>query len=224
MTETTTSATDITSVDTAATPPVADAVGFKPPTMDSNLLADATADAAAADAATAAEPAAAAAAADAAAEAPIVYEPFKLPEGIEIDPAKAEQFTAIAQELKLDQAGAQKLVDFHASQIQEIAAAPYQLWVDTQKAWQQEIFNDPEIGGANLPQFKATIARALDRFGDAATREALVFTGAGNNPAIARFFFKMANALAEGTPTPTGTPAAGAAKKSTAEILYPSAT
>jgi len=148
------------------------------------------------------------------------YADFKLPEGIELDKEMLDEAkTLMGKELNLSQDKAQKLVDFHVKAMQEVAEAPYQLWADTQRGWQEEVNKDPEIGGSNLPKVKTAISKLFDEYGDPGVREALSFTGAGNNPAIIKTFYKIAKALTEGQFI--GGDGGAAAQRSAAQILYP---
>ena len=87
-----------------------------------------------------------------------------------------------------------------------------------------EIRADPEIGGENVRKVQATIGRMLDNpvFCDPGLRQVMDYTGAGNNPAFVRSFYRMALALSEGGPIQAGRPSAP--PKSAAETLYPSMT
>lgn len=162
--------------------------------------------------------------------APEIYGEFKAPEGYSLD---TEFLTKEAQplfkELGLSQEGAQKLIDLqskYAAKANEAAEAPYKLWQNTQDEWVNKIKADPEIGG-KLDLVKTTVARAIDgtlgpELG-AAFREALNFTGGGNNPAIVRGLYKFAQKLAEGTPVTGNGPAipGGTRPRSHGEALYP---
>jgi len=156
--------------------------------------------------------------------APEKYTDFKLPEGVELDKEMLDEAkTFMAKDLNLTQEKAQKLVDFHVKALQGMAEAPYQLWADTQREWQAEVNKDPELGGINLPQVKTKISKLLDAYGDPKVREALSFTGAGNNPAIIRTLYKIANVLTEGRFIP-GNLSGPAGERTAANILYPTMT
>jgi hypothetical protein len=157
-----------------------------------------------------------------AAEVPIKYE-FKIPDGVEADQKMLDSFTAIAAESKLPQEVAQKMVDLYANAVKEANDSPYRLWADTQKAWQETVRNDPELGGDNFDTMRATIANAIDRVAGKeaqAFRDALNFTGAGNNPEIIRALYRFSLPYAEGGQV-TGQPARVEPPKSAAEVLYP---
>jgi hypothetical protein len=148
------------------------------------------------------------------------YADFKLPEGVELDKEMlTEAQTFMSKDLNLSQEKAQKLVDFHIKALQGMAEAPYQLWADTQRTWQNEITKDPELGGSNLSQVKTSISKLLDEYGDPKVREALSFTGAGNNPAIIRTLYKIAKVLTEGSFVPGG--ATQGDERTAAQVMYP---
>ncbi len=156
-------------------------------------------------------------------DTPIEYD-FKMPEGIEVDETKLTEFKAIAAEAKIPNETAQKLIDLYGDQIKDLVNAPYQAWQDTQREWQQSIAKDPELGGTNFEPMKQEIAKAIDTIGgkDAQKmREAFSFTGAGNNPEIVRFVFRMAKAVNEGATVAGGGPTQ-VNTKDPAKTLYPS--
>lgn len=73
-------------------------------------------------------------------------------------------------------------------------------FLDVNETWTKEVMADPKIGGDKWPEVKQTIGKLLDnpQFADPGLKEALNYTGAGNNPAIIKSFYNMAKALTEG--------------------------
>ncbi len=134
--------------------------------------------------------------------APEAYTDFTVPEGYTLDPKVAEEASGIFKELGLPQASAQRLVDFYTSKTQEAFDAPFKLFAETQQKWVAEVKADPEIGG-KLDQVKTVVSRMLDGLGDekltSAFREAMDYTGAGNNPAFIRTLYRLAQRTTEGT-------------------------
>jgi hypothetical protein len=133
--------------------------------------------------------------------------------------------------MNLSQDQAQSLVDFYASKTKEAYEAPFNLWKQTQEDWVSQIRQDPEIGG-KLDQVRTTVSRAIDSLGDPnlsqAFREAMDYTGAGNNPAFVKGFYRLAQRLTEGTsvrgggPSPLGqTPSGRQERPSAARAMYP---
>lgn len=158
---------------------------------------------------------------------PIEYTDFKLPEGMTLDEKLITDFKEFATENNLSQEDAQKLIDLHANTLKEAAEAPYKAWATTQQQWQKDVMADTELGGQNFEPMKVVLAKAIDQVGGEqakAIREALNFTGAGNNPDILRLIFRMGKAITEGSPTSTGGPTNVSKPKSAGEIMYPSMT
>ena len=163
--------------------------------------------------------------------APTTYEAFKVPEGHEMDEATFKEVGELFKELHLSQAEGQKAVDYWVKRNQEAFDAPFKAWEDTQAKWVSEVKADPEMG-SRIPEIKATIGKALDGLGDSKLandfRAAMDYTGAGNNPAFVKAFWKLSQMLTEGGhvagtgPSPLGQRAPGAADRPTAaKSLYP---
>lgn len=148
---------------------------------------------------------------------------LNIPEGYEVTPEIKGKVDGLFRDAGLSNEKAQKFVDFYEEQTKEAAAAPYKIWSDTQAAWAKEVKEDPKIGGSNLPRTLGTIAKYIDSMPNAKEfREALTYTGAGNNPAIIRGLHALAthhveSGLATGRPSVnTGGPKAPGAK-----AMYP---
>jgi hypothetical protein len=132
------------------------------------------------------------------------------------------------KELGLTQADGQRLMDLYGKELVEAETAPYRVWQETQEKWRTEIKADPDLGG-KLDQVRETVSRALDSLGDPKLtrefKEAMEFTGAGNNPAFIRAFYKMASMITEGKAAPAGQPSPaarpGGARPSLAQSMYP---
>jgi len=145
---------------------------------------------------------------------------FKLPEGFKADDPTLTSFAALANEHKLTQDAAQKLVDMHTAALKQASEASSKYWGDKQKEW--ETVNKAEYGPVPTENPKITaVAKLIDSLGEkpaAELRDALVFSGMGNNPAVVKAFVLLAERLTEpgharGTP-PSGRPATAA------EALY----
>lgn len=157
--------------------------------------------------------------------APEKYADFKLPEGVKLEGEKLTAATAIFKDLGLDQAGAQKLVDYHVSQMQEAQDGPAKLWQETQEVWMDELRSDPVLGkgmengtvGASISKMLNTLPVAMS----AAAREAFNYTGAGNHPAIVRAFYELSKKFSEPGHVSGNAPAQSKARPSAANALYP---
>lgn len=160
---------------------------------------------------------------------PEKYDDFKLPDGFALAEESLAEATTLFKELGLSQERAQKLVDFHVKSTQEAFDAPFNLWKETQETWKNEIKSDPKLGH-RLAEVKTNFARMLDGLGDQKLaqefREAMDYTGAGNNPAFIRFIDTISQRLTEGghvsgvKPAPVRAPGEAAAGPS-AHALYP---
>lgn len=133
--------------------------------------------------------------------APEAYAAFTVPEGYTLDEEVGKEASGIFKEMNLSQTQAQKLVDFYVGKTNEAVNAPYEAWRNTQAEWVKQVKNDPVIG-PRLSEVTNTISRAIDGLGDAKLaqdfREAMDYTGAGNNPAFIRAFYKLAQKVTEG--------------------------
>lgn len=159
--------------------------------------------------------------------APESYTDFAVPTGFKLSPETLAEVTPIFKDLNLTQDQAQKLVDAHTAMVKADAKA----YSDTRAGWLRELAADKDIGH-KLSEVKIDIGRALDHLNDpaldAAAREALAFTGAGDHPAIIKMIYKLAALVNEGRPvtgagpSPLGQTANGQApSRSAAARMYP---
>jgi hypothetical protein len=170
---------------------------------------------------------------------PVVYEDFTLPEGISKDAPMLDAFRQEAGKLGIPQDQAQALVtavgERIAAEAKAAGAAQLNAWVSTNEAWQAEIMADKEIGGTKFAAMKTSVAKLFDDFvgpvgskgvngqfienpARKALNEALLHTGAGNNPAIVRAIARIAAAHTEGGFV-AGSPARGPVDR--AALMYP---
>jgi hypothetical protein len=163
--------------------------------------------------------------------APEKYEAFKVPEGFEMPEERFKEAADLFKKHNLSQPAAQEMVDYYHKLNQEAAEAPFKLWQDTQEKWQNAVRLDPEVG-PKLNEVKSTISKAIDNLGDQKLandfRDAMDYTGAGNNLAFIKAFYRLAQRVTEGGhvsgtgPTKFGQTAPGTAEKPTAaRALYP---
>lgn len=126
---------------------------------------------------------------------PVVPESYdlKMPEGIELDTASAEEFSTIAKELKLDQAAAQKLADVAAKQAQRQVERHAKLV----ESWVEQVKTDKDLGGDKLTENLAVARKALDTFGTPELRDVLNASGLGNHPEVIRAFYRAGKAISE---------------------------
>lgn len=157
--------------------------------------------------------------------APEIFSPegWTAPEGMEVDKASLDTFGALAKEHGLTKAQGEALLGLHGDLAKKAMEAQAEAWAGLQKQWQDEARADKDIGGSKLTaEVLPAIAKVLDQFGGPEVRQALDVTGAGNNPAIIKMLFKVANAITEGGAV-KGNPVV-TEKKSMASLFYPSMT
>lgn len=154
---------------------------------------------------------------------------------MELDPDVVARATPLLTELKglgMPQETAQKLVEFHANELQAAftkALTPEFVFERVQEAmtarseqWAVETKNDPEIGGS---KFEATAKAAMNAAGIVGTpafKKVLIETGLGNNVEFVRVFARLDKILSEdrGGLAPTG----DAGVKPLHERFYPGMT
>ena len=171
--------------------------------------------------------------------APSQYEAFTVPDGFTLDEGVAknagELFKSLVDGKGINQSDAQKLVDFYVKETKEAFESPFNAYVEKRQEWRDEINSDPNIGGSKLDGVKASIGRLIDSFGDVkiaqAFREAMDYTGAGDNPAVVRGLYAISKRLTEGAavrgngPSTEGQRPPGAPERpSAAQAIYPNLT
>jgi hypothetical protein len=147
-------------------------------------------------------------------ETPIEYTDFSVPEGVQIDEQALGAFKPIAQELKLDQEQAQKLVSFYA----EKQVADAKAWADQVSGWAEESRNDKEFGGAAFDGNLKVAVTGLEAFGTPELRGLLESTGIGNHPEMLRFCHRVGKALGEDKTLSPG--AAAGRSVSAASVMF----
>lgn len=147
---------------------------------------------------------------------PEKYE-FAMPEGVELDTAAADEFSAVAKELKLSQADAQRVADIAV----KMQAKQAERTAEIVKGWAESSKTDKEFGGDNLKQNLAVARKAIDTFGSNELKELLDNNGLGNHPEIIRFAFRAGKAISEDGFVKAGARAPTGAAQSLEKRLYP---
>lgn len=164
-------------------------------------------------------------------EAPPPFDPDKLtiPEGMDKDSPLFAEFKDLAKEAGVSGPAAQKLVELHAKYAASANEKIQQAWTSQNEAWQKQVREDKEIGGDKLQGHLQTFAKVAGdpSLSDPEFRQALLFTGAGNHPAIVKTLVKWAAALGEGGSVQGGPPARNGqgelvnAPRTLGDALYP---
>lgn len=160
------------------------------------------------------ERAAAAAAFYGAPEAEADYE-FIAPDGMAVDKDLAAEFSPIAKELNLNQAGAQKLIDLKIADNRRTI----ERWGNHLSDLRTEAKADPEIGGAKYDESLRSARGVLAKFGTPELRKAMNHYGIGAHKEMIRFLSRIG--AATGEPKPLGNGDSGVVEtKPLHEILY----
>ena len=134
--------------------------------------------------------------------APEKYEDFKAPQGVSLDADVVKGFSEVAKELNLPQDKAQAVIDkvtpiLAQKQADQIA--------QTNKAWQEKVKADPEIGGDHLKSSIATAQKALKDFRGADGKfvdedVAELAAIAGNHPGLIKILKHFGSVIGEAPP------------------------
>jgi hypothetical protein len=151
-------------------------------------------------------------------QAPVSYEPFALPQDVEVDTAALEEAQSLFAEARLSQPQAQKLVDLYAGKMSELVQRQIAAAEGRQKAWVAEVKSDPELGGRRFEAARAAAQKALNRFGTPELRRALDELGVSNSPQLFRFFVRVGQAVSEDRYVGAQS---SASRLTAAETLYP---
>lgn len=127
------------------------------------------------------------------------YEDFKAPQGVSLDADVVKGFSEVAKELNLPQDKAQAVIDkvtpiLAQKQADQIA--------QTNKAWQEKVKADPEIGGDHLKSSIATAQKALRDFRGADGKfvdedVAELAAIAGNHPGLIKILKHFGSVIGE---------------------------
>lgn len=143
----------------------------------------------------------------------IVYE-FTAPEGVTLDQARVEKFTAVAKELQLPADKAQALVDL-ATEVEVQRAEQFEA---LKAQWADEIAKDKVLGGDKLTETLATAKKVYSLLPaeEATTFKAMLdASGFGNHPSMVRLLHAVGKALSEDKFVPGSTaPPKGSAASS----------
>lgn len=118
---------------------------------------------------------------------------FTAPEGVTLDAGAVEAFTPVAQELKLTQEQAQKLVGVYAG-LQQRQAEAHAAQV---AEWAKAVTTDKEIGGKHWPETQALVARARNQFASPELLELMESSGFGSHPAVIKHFALLGKQIAD---------------------------
>lgn len=151
---------------------------------------------------------------------PESYE-FTAPEGAQLDTEATGELAAIATELKLTQAEAQKVADIGAKLAQKWDAKQAETIQQAAAEWAASATADKEYGGDKLTESLVTAKKALGAFGTPELRTLLKESRLGNHPEVIRFMVRAGKAISEDRMVTSGSGRAQASPVSAAKALYP---
>ncbi len=169
-----------------------------------------------------------------------VYEPFTLPEGIQVEAEQLTQFTNDLAEFERSHnvphvamhAFGQKLVEKYTTQTQEtltrIAESQNAAWEKQKSDWKDALEKDPELGGNRLETTTQSLRQAVEKFAGNEDqlkefRETVDTYAWGNNPALVRLIHNMNAKIASyetETARPIGAQAIAPKSKSMVDRRY----
>lgn len=130
---------------------------------------------------------------------PLTSEDLSFPEGVEVKEEVRGEFLDILNNREITPAEqAQKLVDLQMRLSQEASEAGSTAWTEMQTQWQDEVRNDPEVGGAQLDGVLLNVGKVVEQYGTPELREVFDLTGAGNNIHVVKFLNAIAKDMTEG--------------------------
>lgn len=166
---------------------------------------------------------------------PPTYDPFTLPEGIQLEAEKVTEFTGLLAELeqsgKADhlavQAFGQKAVEFYVNEVKRVLEdtqkQQLETWEKTRNDWKEAFLKDPEIGGNRFQTTVDSAQNFIRTHGGTAEqqiefRNLMETSGLGNHPVMIRILAKAGSAMSEGAPLAAMKPVS--APKSKVTTMY----
>lgn len=151
----------------------------------------------------------------------VTAEDLSFPEGAVVLDSVRDEFLDVINNAEMSPAErANALVSLSNKVLEGASEANSTAWTQQQESWQNEVRNDPEIGGAKFQGTMEAVGRLVEEYGSQELREVLDLTGAGNSVHLVRFLNKLAGQLTESsTPIPGVAPATA---ETAANRLFPS--
>lgn len=158
---------------------------------------------------------------------------FEMPAVIKDSPKEMGDFTTILGDSKVPVEAGQKLLNLHATAMENFAkayneqalATQHRVFNEMRDEWNRQARADPEIGGAGHQTAMRAIARMRDLFvpedDRAAFDQFLRITGAGDHPAFLKAFHRAARYFDEpALPPPGAKPTKTNGQRPGANVLY----
>ncbi|MBI3564797.1 MAG: hypothetical protein HY079_06345, partial [Elusimicrobia bacterium] len=126
--------------------------------------------------------------------APEKYQDFKLPEGMKLEAAAMDQFTALAKKMNLSQEAAQEGLDFYTKIVAQDREASIRSFDELKASWLEE---SKKAFGSTFESDLAVASKAIERFGPPDLKKVLNESGLGNHPAILRWAHAVGKSISE---------------------------
>ena len=149
------------------------------------------------------------------------YTDFTFADGVEIDAPLIGEFKGIASELKLDQAGAQKVVDLGAKMVKTFGERQATALKAEVAKWGEASKNDTEFGGAKFEENRALANKVLKSFGSAELTELLGNSGLSQHPEVMRLLVKVGAVISEDKFVPAANSGNGVRGPNDYRHMYP---
>ncbi len=132
---------------------------------------------------------------------------FDIPEEMPIHQAMLDGFLGVAKELQLPKAQADKLVGFYVQQQQ----AEQEQLTQILSGWQDDLKNDPKIGGDKFDETIAAVRQTMDKLNEQipGLKEAFSSPLIGNNPQVIRLFHLIHSRIGDDNNPPPADTAPG---------------
>lgn len=158
--------------------------------------------------------------APAAPAAPAVAEyDFKFSEGLNLSDALKGEFTAWAQEGKLDPKAAQGAAELTSKAVEHVAERHMSQIYDLYTKWADESRNDKEFGGEQFDSNANIANAALQQFGTPELTKVLKETGLGVHPEMVRVFYRIGKLISQDS-VAGAIASAASAEKTQAQRMY----
>lgn len=128
---------------------------------------------------------------------PIEYKDFQFEEDFLVNEEQLGEFKKLAQDARLSQEQAQKMLDLYTKTQKEQLTS----WMETTNKWYDEIKKDPELAGENgkkLNETQEAANRALRTYFSKETIKEFMDMGITNHPGFVRGLYMLGKQLGEG--------------------------
>ena len=115
---------------------------------------------------------------------------FELPDGYSISDENLSALRQYASDYGIDKAGAQELMDFHVSVLEQQQEAQLAGWEKMKSDWAEQSRNDKELqdNAGKIDQALSLAKQGVESLGGKELLEVLNMTGVGSHPAIIKAF------------------------------------